>query len=153
MVADYFAAHAGTLAITTLCRRIASISKTYTSKGLQSPTTSDLIKATLRDIKRTHGTLQRVAAPLLVEDLIRIMNTFGDSMKDTRDRALLLLGFAGGFRRSELIGLDVSNIQVVRQGLVISITRSKIDQENMGRKVGILIGELACVQLWPSRTG
>jgi len=55
IVADYLAAHADTLAVATLCRRIASISKAHTSKGLQSPTTSDLIKATLRGIKRTHG--------------------------------------------------------------------------------------------------
>ncbi len=137
MVADYLAAHAGTLAVATLCRRIASISKAHTSKGLKSPTTSDLIKATLRGIKRTHGAPQRVAAPLLVEDLTRIMNILGDGMKDTRDRALLLLGFAGGFRRSELVGLDVENTQSVRQGIVVTITRSKTDQENTGRKVGI----------------
>ncbi len=144
MVADYLAAHAETLAIATLCRRIASISKAHTSKGLQSPTASDLIKATLRGIKRTHGAPQRVSAPLLVEDLTRIMNILGDSMKDTRDRALLLLGFAGGFRRSELVALDVENIQAVRQGMVVVITRSKSDQENIGRKVGIPHGRTRC---------
>ncbi len=137
MVADYLAAHAETLAVATLCRRIASISKAHTSKGLQSPTASDLIKATLRGIKRTHGVPQRVSAPLLVEDLTRIMNNLGNSMKDTRDRALLLHGFAGGFRRSELVALDVENIQAVRQGMVVTITRSKTDQENTGRKIGI----------------
>ncbi|MCF3628215.1 site-specific integrase [Thalassospiraceae bacterium LMO-SO8] len=137
VVADYLAAHAGNLSVATLSRRVASISKAHTSKGLQSPTTSDLIKATLRGIKRTHGAPQRASSPLLVEDLLRIMNMLGDSPKDTRDRALLLIGFAGGFRRSELVALDVEDIRQVRQGMVVSIRRSKTDQAGKGREIGI----------------
>lgn len=136
-VADYLAAYAGVLSVATLSRRVASISKAHTSKGLQSPTTSDLIKATLRGIKRTHGAPQRASSPLLVEDLLRIMSILGDSPKDTRDRALLLIGFAGGFRRSELVALDVEDIRQVRQGMIVSIRRSKTDQAGKGREIGI----------------
>lgn len=137
MVAAYLADHAGTLAIATLQRRLASISTAHGAKGLESPTASKLVQTTLRGIRKRHGKPQKQAKPLLVEDLFRIMPLLGDSVKDTRDRALLLIGFAGGFRRSELVGLNVEDIETVRQGLVINITRSKTDQMGEGRKIGI----------------
>jgi len=65
----------------------------------------------------------------------------GVGAKDIRDKALLLIGFAAGFRRSELIGLDIEDIQFVTQGLVISVNRSKTDQTGQGRKVGIPFAE------------
>jgi integrase len=61
-------------------------------------------------------------------------------VKDARDRALLLIGFAGGFRRSELVGLDCADIERVCQGVVITLRRSKTDQEGAGRKIGIPYG-------------
>lgn len=140
MVADYLAEHAGVLAVSTLCRRIASIAKAHVSKGLQSPAGSALIKATMRGIKRTHGAPQRVSSPLLVEELTKIMTVLDDGLKAQRDRALLLIGFAGGFRRAELVALNVEDVEEVRQGLVITIRRSKTDQDNKGRKLGIPYG-------------
>lgn len=137
LVANYLAAHANILSIATLSRRVASISKAHTSRGLQSPTVSDLIKTTLRGIKRAHGRPQRVSAPLLVEDLTRIMGVLGDGARDARDRALLLIGFTGGFRRSELVALDVEDIRHVRQGMIVTIRRSKTDQAGTGREIGI----------------
>jgi integrase len=98
------------------------------------------VRATLRGIKRMHGTAQREAKPLLKEDLFFVLDAMGDGMRDVRDRALLLLGFAGGFRRSELVGLDRSDIEHVRQGLIVTLRRSKTDQEGAGRKVGIPYG-------------
>ncbi len=137
MVAAYLAEHAGKLAIATLQRRLASISIVHGARSLESPTGSKLVLTTLRGIRKRHGKPQKQAKPLLVEDLFRIMPLLGDSVKDTRDRALLLIGFAGGFRRSELVGLNVEDIETVRQGLVITITRSKTDQSGEGRKIGI----------------
>jgi integrase len=61
-------------------------------------------------------------------------------VKDARDRALLLIGFAGGFRRSEIVGLNCDDIERVRQGVIITLRRSKTDQEGAGRKVGIPFG-------------
>ena len=61
----------------------------------------------------------------------------GSRLKDVRDRALLLLGFAGGFRRSELIGLNCNDVVLVRQGLEVTLRRSKTDQKGAGRKIGI----------------
>lgn len=137
MVAAYLADHAGKLAIATLQRRLASISTAHGALGLESPTGSKLVQTTLRGIRKRHGKPQKQAKPLLVENLFRIMPLLGDSVKDTRDRALLLIGFAGGLRRSELVGLNVEDIETVRQGLIITITRSKTDQAGEGRRIGI----------------
>jgi site-specific recombinase XerC len=74
------------------------------------------VKATLRGLKRVKGTAQRQAAPLIKEDLFLVLEAMGSQLKDVRDRALLLLGFAERFRRSELIGLDCNDVVLVRQG-------------------------------------
>lgn len=140
MLADYLAQHAEMLSIATLVRRIASISKVHSSKGLSNPAQSELVKSTMRGIKRTHGQPQHRAKPLIKEDLFSVLTAMGNSLKDIRDRALFLVGFAGGFRRSELIAINVNHIESVRQGMVIHVQRSKTDQEGVGRKVGIPYG-------------
>ncbi len=136
-VASYLAAHVETLSVATLVRRVATLSKAHEAKGLPNPCRSELVRATLRGIKRVRSTAQREAKPLLREDLFLILNGMGDDLKDVRDRALLLLGFAGGFRRSELVGLDCGDIERVRQGLIVTLRRSKTDQEGAGRKIGV----------------
>ena len=73
----------------------------------------------------------------MVEDLWAILDKTGDSIRDQRDRALLLIGFAGGLRRSELVGLDLADLELVREGLVLTLRRSKTDQEGRGRRIGI----------------
>jgi integrase len=62
---------------------------------------------------------------------------FGQTLRDLRDRALLLIGFAGGFRRSELVGLNCGDVERVRQGIILTLRRSKTDQAAEGRKIGI----------------
>jgi integrase len=139
-VASYLAAHAQTLGVSTLVRRLATISKAHEARGLPNPCRSKLVRATLRGVKRTRGIAQREAKPLLKEDLFCALDAMRDGVKDARDRALLLIGFAGGFRRSELVGLDCADIEHVRQGVVITLRRSKTDQEAAGRKIGITFG-------------
>ena len=68
---------------------------------------------------------QREAKALLKEDLFRVLDAMGEGVKDARDRALLLIGFAGGFRRSEVVGVDCGDVERVRQGLIITLRRSK----------------------------
>lgn len=140
-VATYLATQADTLSVATLVRRIASISKGHRARGFPSPTASELVRATMRGIKRTRGCAQREARPLLRGDLFAVLDAMGDGLKATRDRALLLIGFAGGLRRSELVGLDVTDIEHVRQGIVLHLRRSKTDQEGHGQKVGIPHGK------------
>ena len=135
-VAQYIAAHAGQLSIATLSRRLVSIGKAHTSQNLPSPTKADLVKAVMRGIRRTHGVPQRQAAPAIKEDVLAMVKNLA-GIKGVRDKALLLVGFAGAFRRSELVSLTVENVEFVKQGLLIHLTHSKTDQEGQGRKVAI----------------
>lgn len=135
-IARYLADFAGRLSVATLTRRIVSIGRAHTSQGVASPTAGDLVKATLRGIRRAHGIAQRQVAPAIREDILGMVAGLS-GIKGTRDRALLLLGFAGAFRRSELVGLDVSDLDFVARGLLVTLRRSKTDQEGQGRKVAI----------------
>ncbi len=158
MIAAYIAQHAHRLTVATLQRRLAAISTAHAAQGHQSPTTAKLVQVTLRGIRRAHGVPQRAASPLLVEDLLKIMAVLSDHPKDLRDRALLLVGFAGGFRRSELVALDYDDVEMVRQGIILTIRRSKIDQEGQGRKVGIPYGRgqhcpVLALDTWLERAG
>jgi len=94
----------------------------------------------MRGVKRTRGVAQREAKALLRDDLFRVLDAMGEGVKDARDRALLLIGFAAGFRRSEIVGLNCGDVERVRQGLIITLRRSKTDQEGAGRKVGVPFG-------------
>ena len=157
MIASYIAAHAGMLAVATITRRVATLSKAHQAMGEQNPCQAALVKATLRGLRRKQGTAQKQAKPLLKEELFAILDPMGNSMKDVRDRALLLLGFAGGFRRSELVGLDVADIEIVRQGIIITLRHSKTDQDGAGRKVGIPQGRtqhcpVVAVTAWLTRS-
>ena len=139
-VAAYLAAHATTLKVATLTRRLAAISVAHEASGHPNPVRSPLVRATMRGIRRERGSAQRQAKPLLREDLFRVLDAMGEGVKDARDRALLLIGFAGGFRRSEIVALDCGDVERVRQGLIVTLRRSKTDQEGAGRKVGIPFG-------------
>jgi integrase len=89
-------------------------------------------------IRREKGSAQTGKRPLLTEDLRQMVSVLRpDRIRDTRDRALALLGFAGAFRRSELVTLDVDDLELNRDGLIASIRRSKTDQERQGRQIGI----------------
>jgi integrase len=138
-VASYLAAHADALSVATLVRRLASISKAHEARALPNPTRSELVRATMRGIKRTRSCAQHEARPLLKDDLLLVLDAMGMGigLKAMRDRALLLIGFAGALRRSELVGLDVGDIEHVRQGIVLHLRHSKTDQEGHGQKIGI----------------
>ena len=157
-VATYLAAHADILSVATLVRRVAMLSKAHEAKGFPNPCRSEIVRATLRGIKRLHGTRQREAKPLLREDLFQALDAMGGGTKDVRDRALLLLGFAGGFRRSELVSLDRGDAEHVRQGLVVTLRRSKTDQQGVGRKIGVPHGRthhcpVAALDCWLALSG
>lgn len=139
-VAAYIASMSSEYAPATIVRRVASLSKAHKAIGANNPTQSELVRQALRGMKRLRGTAQRQAKPLLKEDLFAILEHMGDRPKDIRDNALLLVGFAGGFRRSELVGLNVEDIEFVRQGMIVTLRRSKTDQESAGRRIGIPFG-------------
>ncbi|HYG36677.1 MAG TPA: site-specific integrase [Clostridia bacterium] len=140
MIAKYLADQAKIAKAATISRKLAALSKAHAALGGQNPVRSELVRATMRGIRRTLGTGQREAKPLLREDLFDILDGTGSRLKDVRDRALLLIGFAGAFRRSELVCLNVEDIEHVRQGIVVTLRKSKTDQESRGRKIGIPFG-------------
>ncbi len=144
MVAEYLAAHAEILAVPTLIRRLATISKTHTLRGHESPTKANLVRTVMRGIKRTHGRQPQQKAAVLTEQIIAMVGNIGTRRKDMRDRALLLVGFAGGFRRSELVALKCTDIEWAAEGIIINLRRSKCDQEGIGRQVVIPSGQGTC---------
>jgi integrase len=135
-VARYLAAYAETHSNSTLTRRLVSISRAHTSQGFASPTQSDVVKAVLHGIRRVHGTQQQQASPILKADLIAMVENL-HGLIGLRDKALLMVGFAGAFRRSELISINCNDIEWVAQGMIVHIRRSKTDQAGEGRKKGI----------------
>ena len=140
VVAAYLAAHAHMLSVATLVRHLVSISKIHQARGLSNPTRSELVRATMRGIKRSRGCAQRQAKPLLREDLLLALDAIGDGPKGTRDRALLLIGFAGALRRSELVALNVADIEPVWRGIVVHLKSSKTDQNGQGQTIAIPCG-------------
>jgi integrase len=157
LVAEYLASHAGILAIATLLRRLASAAKAHRALGSPDPTKSEVVTATMRGIRRTFGQPQRQAKALLREDLVAICRAMGRGTRDTRDRAIILIGFAGAFRRSELTAIDIEDIEEVRQGMVVHVRTSKTDQYGHGRKVAIPYGRtelcpVGAVHAWKSQS-
>jgi site-specific recombinase XerD len=100
-VAAYLAAYADSLSVTTLIRRLASLSKAHQLHGLSNPIRSELVRATLRGIKRKRRRTALQAKPLLRDDLLLVLDAMGSGLKDLRDRAILLIGFAAALRRSD----------------------------------------------------
>lgn len=121
----------------TLARRLAAISQLHQQAGFESPTRTWAVKQFLSGLRRERGVAPARKKPVLVADLQQILKQIPDSLLGLRDRALLLVGFAGAFRRSELVALDAGDIERTRDGLVVTVRRSKTDQAGEGRKIGI----------------
>ncbi|OPY60119.1 MAG: Tyrosine recombinase XerD [Pelotomaculum sp. PtaU1.Bin065] len=139
-VAVYLAHLAETSKVSTLQRRISAISQAHQAAGHPSPTCTMEVRAVMAGIRRERGSAQAGKAPVLVDDIKAMVDTLPDNLIGIRDRALLLLGFAGAFRRSELISLDVEDIEFSREGITVTLRKSKTDQEGHGRKIGIPYG-------------
>lgn len=98
------------------------------------------VAAVWSGIRRTLGTAPRRVAPVLVDDLRAMVGTLPPTLGGARDRALLLVGFCLAARRSELVALQVEHVKFTKQGLVVLIARSKVDQEGFGCEVGVPYG-------------
>ena len=120
--------------------------------GHEPPTGSEAVKAVLRGIRRTIGAAKQGKAPATADLIGQMVALCPDNMIGKRDRALLCLGFAGAFRRSELCALEVADLTEVPDGLRILIRRSKGDQEGQGQEVAIPRGyklrPVEAVQTW-----
>ena len=119
----------------TLKRRIASIKVVHRLKGHYIDTTHPIITENIMGIKRKLGVKQTSKKPILINDLKKIINVIDEEkneFKKYQNKALILIGFAGGFRRSELVSIEYEDIDFVAEGVKITVNKSKTDQTGIG---------------------
>lgn len=160
-VALYLTDRAATLKASSLARRLTTINRAHQAAGQPSPATMQnaIVSEVWKGIKRRKGTAQHGKKPLLTPDLRRIIAGLPDDLRGQRDRALLLTGFAGGFRRSELAALRVSDMEATPDGLIVRLGKSKTDQEGQGRAVALPYGSdlrtcpVRAIRAWLEQAG
>jgi len=124
----------------TLKRRLASISVIHRLSGHYIDTKHPMITENLMGIKRIKGSYQKAKKPILINDLKLIVDVIDKDKKEKnrlKNRALILVGFAGGFRRSELVAIVYEDVEFVMEGVKIFVKRSKTDQSGEGMTKGI----------------
>ena len=131
------------LKVATLTRRLAAISQLHQLQRFDSPSQSELVRTVLKGIRREKGTRQDQPAPATLHVLQRMLQAVPATLGGTRDRALLLVGFAGALRRSNIVALEVDHIRFQAAGMILLLERSKTDQEAQGTEIGIVMGEHA----------
>jgi site-specific recombinase XerD len=125
-------------AVATIERRMAALSQAHQAIGTTPPPTSDWnVRQVMKGIRRRLAGAPAQRRELLGPELRRLCETLPDGRLGLRDRALLLMGHLGALRRSELVALNVEDVEVTDDGLVVSLRRSKTDQEGEGAVVGI----------------
>ena len=127
--------------MSTLKRRLVSIGVIHKLKGHYLDTKHPSIIENIMGIKRRKGSIQIGKKPLLINNLKQIINVIDDQLsnkiKILRDRSIILIGFAGGFRRKEIVSLNLEDLEFVTEGLKIKITKSKTDQFGEGFVKGL----------------
>jgi len=127
--------------MSTLRRRLVSIGMMHKLKGHYLDTKHPVIIENLMGIKRTKGSIQRGKKPILINHLKAIINVINEEkieeIKKVRDKAIILVGFGGGFRRTELISIDHEDLEFVTEGVKITLRRSKTDQFGEGMIKGL----------------
>lgn len=142
-LARYIAERADCHRPSTVARRVVGIGQAHVACGFADPSKDALVRAVLRGVRRELGMAQRRAAPLMRDDLLAALEKLPTDLRGVRDRALLLLGFAGGLRRSEIVQLDAGDLTFVADGLNIRLRHSKTDQEGAGRTIAVPYGRTA----------
>jgi len=127
--------------ISTLRRRLVSISMVHKLKGHYLDTKHPIIVENLMGIRRIKGSIQKGKKPILINHLKSIINVINEQKiednKKLRDKSIILIGFSGGFRRTEIISIDYEDLEFVEEGLKITIKRSKTDQYGEGMVKGL----------------
>ena len=127
----------------TITRRLTAINSIHKAANLDSPATMNhrVVAMTFHGIRRTIGIEQTMKKPLTVDLIVKILDSLDGPIAAARDKALLLVFFAGGLRRSEVVGIEFKNVTWHREGISVKLPRSKTDQEGKGRVVEILWGK------------
>lgn len=125
----------------SISRRVSALKYSHSEAGLPSPTDMEPVKATLAGIRRTKGCAPKQVAPATIDVVEQLLSACGNNMQGIRDQALITIGFGAALRRSELSAIKVEDIEVTKEGLVLTLPKSKTDQEGKGQTVAILEGE------------
>jgi len=127
--------------VSTIRRRLVSIKMLHKLKGHYLDTKDPSIVENFLGIKRRKGTYQIGKKPLKINNLKKLINAIDNindsEIKKYRDKSIILIGFAGGFRRNEIVSLDFNDLDFVKEGLKINLKRSKTDQFGVGTKKGL----------------
>jgi integrase len=126
--------------VATLALAITAISQAHQVAGQPSPRSDRLVKETWKGIRRRVGVAQNQKHPVSAKDIRSMLDELPSGLIGLRDRALITLGFAGGFRRSELVALNCDDLVFVPEGLEATVRRSKTDQEGAGHLKVIAYG-------------
>jgi integrase len=121
----------------TISRALTSISQAHKAARCDTPTRALEVVEVFKGIKRKLGTAQKRASPLVLPDLKKVIDALRPNFLGRRDAALLLLGWAGALRRSEIVTIDGPHLEFVEEGMILTIVRSKTDQEGAGYRLGI----------------
>jgi integrase len=122
---------------------LAAIAGAHKTAGFDSPRHAPEVRAVRAGIRRTLGTAPRQAAPLLIPELRRALAALPSTLLGVRDRALLLVGWTGAFRRSALVSVDIAHLAFGPDGVTINVRRDKTDQKGRGRIVALPFGSSA----------
>jgi site-specific recombinase XerD len=127
--------------VSTLEQRIAAIRWAHDAAGFDSPTAAKALRATMGGIRRSKGVAPTRKAAATVDRLAAMVSHADpETVKGCRDRALLLFGFASAMRRSELVALDLADLELTERGLFVTLRRSKGDQEGQGQQRAVPFG-------------
>ncbi|MGT2482159.1 site-specific integrase (plasmid) [Methylobacterium oryzae CBMB20] len=144
-------------AASTLGRRMAAIRHAHKLASLPDPTQDEGVRAAMKGARRKVGVAPKQKAAATAEVLAALLMRTPDTLTGKRDRALLALGFAGAFRRSELVALDVADLVEDPEGLRVRIRKSKTDQEGRGAEKAIphgrFIRPVALMREWLDAAG
>ena len=135
-VAAYLAVQASAkVKPSTLARRLAAIAYAHRLAGLESPAGHEAVRAVMRGIRRKSGTAPARKAPATADRVAAMLQAISsDTLRGKRDRALLLLGFAGAFRRSELVALSVADLAFEPEGVRVMVRRRRPTRKGRGRR-------------------
>jgi site-specific recombinase XerD len=126
-------------AVSTIRRHLSTISTAHKSRNMPSPTGTVAVRKALDGAikEKEKGAAPNAKKAVTCNDLVAMLKHVPNTLIGIRDRALLLIGFAGALRRSELVGLNVEDIEITDEGMILTIRRSKTDQEGAGQRIAI----------------
>ena len=140
-VAGYLATLADSgLKVSSITRRTAAIAYAHKMNGFESPI-NESVNAIMRGIRRKLGTARKGKAPATAAVVAKLTRKMPDTLAGKRDRALILIGFAAALRRSELVALNVGDVERTDSGVLLHIRRSKTDQEGAGALIAVPDGQ------------